>query len=487
MDPQHTEMLGARHGQQLMRGLDRFAGLPFALSPGMAEPAPRTATSGRFGRIFDPSNYNPTDAAVHELAQTMIEPDDTSAGDNPSLPIGFTFLGQFIDHDLTLDATTLFGQIQDPQAITDFRNPNFDLDNLYGAGPGVSRHMYDTSGAYGKNPVKLLLDANREFDLPRNSQNSALIGDLRNDENFLVSQLHLAFVKFHNAVVDWIFQSNPAKYQGLHGNMMLFADAQDAVRRHYQWIVLNDFLPKVVGPAVIYDVMTNGLKIYKFDISKEYPFMPVEFSVAAYRLGHTLLRKNYVINSLVSKTLFELPVFGSPQIHSVLEKIDFTRFFDFPGRPAAQKSRKFDAKITMPVFMLPFIDPVQDPPVSLAERNMLRSKVFQLPSGQEVATKLQNMGLVHRVYTNQDLGISAIPGLDGGAPLWFYILKESELTTNGLTLGAVGSRIVAEVFIGLLSGIPGNYLHDDPNWQPVLPSAHAGAFTMVDLLTFAQA
>ncbi len=471
----YAKKAGPHHGMMLMRGLETLKG----------PEAP--ATSGRFGRIFRKSNYNPTDDAIHALAQTMLEA-NTPDNDNPEVPIGITFLGQFIDHDLTLDATTLFGQQQDPQAITDFRTPNLDLDNLYGAGPGVSRHMYDVRMPDTDNPVKLLLDPDRDFDLPRNTSNSALIGDLRNDENFLVCQLHLAFMKFHNAVVDLYRSTNAAKYAGLHGNMQLFKDASQTVRWHYQWIVVHEFLPAILESSVLKDVRENGRKLYLWKEQANYPFMPVEFSTAAYRLGHTMLRQDYQINVTMKADLFDLPVFGSPRIDSSY-KLDFKFFFDYPGQPPAQRSRKFDAKITAPVFQLPFIDPKQDPPVSLPERNMLRAKVFGVPSGQEIAEQMVKRGIhLPKIYSNADLGIDGISGLEDQAPLWFYILKESEFKpTNALRLGPVGSRIVAEVILGLLTDIPGNYLHDNPEFKPTLPSAQPGRFRIVDLLNFAKA
>lgn len=471
----YAKKAGPHHGMVLMRGLETFQG----------PEAP--ATSGRFGRILPRSKYNPSDDAIHALAQTMEEP-DTPENDNPEVAIGITFLGQFVDHDLTLDATTLFGQQQDPQAVTDFRTPNLDLDNLYGAGPGVSRHMYDVRLPDADNPVKLLIDPDRDFDLPRNTLNSALIGDLRNDENFLVSQLHLAFIKFHNAVVDHLRSTSPASYSGLHGNTQLFKDASQTVRWHYQWIVLHQLLPSILDNDVLSDVLKNGRKLYLWKEHAKYPFMPVEFSTAAYRLGHTMLRQDYQINAAIKADLFDLPMFGSPRIDAGY-KLDFKLFFDYPGEPPAQRSRKFDAKITMPVFQLPFIDPIQDPPISLPERNMLRAKIFGVPSGQEVAREMRQRGIeLPHIYSNAELGIHKISGLQEQAPLWFYMLKESEFEpTNGLRLGPVGSRIVAEVIVGLLTDIPGNYLHDQPGFTPSLPRTAPGEFTILDLLAFTKA
>jgi len=507
MDEKNTKQPGPHHGQRLFRGLDHHESLPFAPGPMVRESAAYSATPasrlskpdhavdqpGRFGRLFSKSTYSPSREAVKALAATMMEPNNPS-GDNPNVALGFTFLGQFIDHDLTIDTTAVAAKHADPAATTDFRTANFDLDNLYGQGPGVSRFMYDVSGPWGKNPVKIILDAEREFDLPRNSQNTAIIGDLRNDENFLVSQLHLAFIKFHNAVVDSLLAAQPVHYAGVDGNSHLFMDAHKVVRWHYQWILLHEFLPTILDPEQLSDVMQHGPRFFKWkDLGADFPFMPVEFSTAAYRLGHTMLRQDYQINDIIHKDLFELPVFGSPRIGSAIEKLDFTKFFDFPGKPKAQRARKFDAKLTIPVFTLPFIDKKQDAPVSLPERNMLRGIIFSIPSGQEVAKIMEKEGLKVKVHSNADLGIDKpeFKGLKEQAPLFYYILKESEFGKHsGEHLGPVGSRLVAEVFYGLLSGISGNYLKDKPDWVPTLPDAAGnvtGKFSVVDLLTFAGA
>jgi hypothetical protein len=503
---------GARHGTVILRGLDTADSLRSTRSPAVSSaPVARgtaaepfslkdaslspTAETSRFGRIFKQSSYFPSDGAIHALALSMRDPNPESPErDNPNIPLGMTFFAQFIDHNLTLDITPLFSMQQDPAAVADFRSSNLDLDQLYGGGPGVTRFLYDVlppGTANNFNPVKLVLDPLRDFDLPRNSQNTAIIGDPRNDENFLVSQTHVAFIKFHNAIVDYLLATDPQKYVGEGANPTLFRDASLMARWHYQWIIVNEFLPKILGTEVVQEVLTHGRLWYRpAEQGHKYPYMPVEFSTAAYRLGHAMLRQHYVINDGFQANLFDMPVFGNPRIDAS-KKLDFTKFFDFPGKPAAQRARRYGAIITPPVFELPFIDPTDDPPIVLPERNMLRARLFKVPSGQEVATLMKNAGMNITVHSNQELGITAIPGTDGllgQAPLWYYILKESEFAPiGGLHLGPVGGRIVAEVFIGILQETAGNYLHDQPDWKPTLSSARSGTFTLTDLLTFANA
>src|SRR3712207_2314410 len=209
---------------------------------------------------------------------------------NTASTAGMTFLGQFIDHDLTFDPTSSLERQVDPEQISNFRNPTLGLDSVYGAGPGGSPHLYDQSAA-GQG-IKFLVEplpgGSGKFDLPRNSQNVALIGDPRNDENLMVSQLQLAFLMFHNAVVDRV-KATP----GLASPDQAFAEAQRLVRWHYQWIVLHEFLPLTCGREVVDDVLKNGRRLYDW---RNAPFMPVEFSVAAYRFGHSQVRPGYVAN-----------------------------------------------------------------------------------------------------------------------------------------------------------------------------------------------
>src|SRR5712692_2426354 len=109
-----------------------------------------------------------------------------------------TEVGESGGHDLTFDPVSKLQRDNDPDALEDFRTPRFDLDNVYGRGPDESPFLYDANSekfVIGKNGVG-------EEDLPRSPNVRALIGDPRNDENLIVSQLHLAFLKYHNAVVD---------------------------------------------------------------------------------------------------------------------------------------------------------------------------------------------------------------------------------------------------------------------------------------------
>jgi hypothetical protein len=208
--------------------------------------------------------------------------------DNPQMTAGMTFLGQFLDHDITLDLTSRLGVSQDPTSVRNFRTPAFELDSVYGSGPQAAPYLYDQSDA-GRG-IKFLLEdipgsasqsrgGITRYDVPRDSANVAVIGDSRNDENMIISQLQVAFLKFHNAVVDQVTQTT-----GLTNPSEIFAEAQRLVRWHYQWIIVHEFLPKTVGPELVQNVLTEGRQFYHW---QDEPFIPVEFSISAYRFGHS--------------------------------------------------------------------------------------------------------------------------------------------------------------------------------------------------------
>ncbi|MEI7057804.1 heme peroxidase family protein [Nocardioides sp. CCNWLW239] len=441
---------------------------------------------GRFGRMFRLNPYVPSEGRIREIAQMMTDsaPGD-AAKDNPDIPAGYTYLGQFIDHDLTFDPVSNLTRQTDPDALTTFRSPAFDLDNVYGRGPSDDAFMYDN--APGRAGYLLIGRHDDEDDLPRNVQDTAIIGDPRNDENTFVSQLQLTMLKFHNAVMDMVL----ADPRMQHGSETVFEAAQRTVRWHYQWLVVHDFLKRTVGQALLSDVLDETgavprLRLEHYEAKSGKAFMPVEFSVAAYRFGHSQVRGRYKLNTTVPA----LPIFTKAttpgedlrlkhfvgfRILPPFWTIEWNRFFDIdgPGGVQPQVTRAIDTAVVPPMIDLP--PEIAADPSSIVMRNLTRGARLGLPSGRAVARK---MGITP---IGDELGL---PG-GGPAPLWFYILKEAELLAGGRHLGPVGGRIVAEVFLGLLALDPTSYLRNDPAWRPTLPAATSGEFTMVDLLNIA--
>jgi hypothetical protein len=453
---------------------------------------------GRFGAMFKrlPA-FAPSDDLLTSLAQTMVEEDtsDTFLNTSPRLFAGFTFIGQFIDHDITLDTTPLDKQQQDPDAKVNFRTPRYDLDSVYGKGPGNDPQFYDPTDR-----DKFLLPPNGNvtpdgedvLDVPRDGNGTAIIGDPRNDENLIIVQFHKAVAQFHNKIVDYV------RSQGMRKEWV-FEAARRLARWHYQWAVIHDFIPRMTGDdfvgksGTVYKEVTGKspvitLNYYKPTNKDGRPFMPVEFAVAAYRFGHSLIRPFYVLNGSGIVDIFGPAggrnLNGGRPIPSDLV-IDWKNILPDLGNPAARPPRKIDTKLSIPLSTLPgSAVPPPDPTKNLAVRNTLRGKRVGLPSGQQVAKAMRVP-----VLSNATLGLSNDPGWGGEAPLWYYILKEAELPPyNGERLGPVGGRIMAETLVGLLQRDPNSYLYLDPSWKPAPPIASTtGKFEISDLLKFAGA
>ena len=304
---------------------------------------------GRFGRMFRLPPYLPSAERIAEVAALMKE--NGQGADNPDIPAGYTYLGQFLDHDITFDPTSSLDRQNDPDALTNFRSPRFDLDSMYGRGPSDDPFLYEKASGGSR---MLIGRHDDEDDLPRNTEESALLGDPRNDENIFVGQLHLTMLKFHNAVLARV---TPELRRGSETD---FEAAQRLVRWHYQWMVLHDFLPRVVGADTLRTVFddSSGEPVVRrrFYQWRNAPYMPVEFSVAAYRFGHSMIRPGYKLNTFVPglPTFTADPIpdhrlssFGGFRILPPLWTIEWRRFFevDGAGDGALQHSRLIDAKL----------------------------------------------------------------------------------------------------------------------------------------------
>jgi hypothetical protein len=411
--------------------------------------------------------------------------------DNPTLTAGFTFLGQFLDHDMTFDPTSSLARAQDPESIRNFRIPALDLDSVYGGGPVVSPYLYDQTVDEGRTTflteeipgsAAVSIDGNARRDLPRNSQSVALVADPRNDENMMVAGLQQALLRFHNQV----YLDVAADLGTAYTLDEKFAETQRVVRWHYQWMVLHEFLPRTVGQATAQDVLENGLKFFDW---RNNPYIPVEFSVGAYRFGHSQVRPSYRANFGTSTTDLAQQFFAllfKPSATSLADPddlrggrraprrfIDWQTFFDF-GDGRVRPNKKIDTTLSSVLFDL--LGQAPGTPTSLATRNLLRNLTMEVPSGQSIAGAMALPPLAPG-----DLSDLQPLNLHNRTPLWFYILREAQVTANGEHLGPVGGRIVAEVLYGLIEGDSLSYLGQDPQWTPTYDTN--GAFTIVDLLT----
>ena len=494
-----NRFLGRNHG--ILRGLEGVGSSP--------------SFEGKFGRIFrtlPPAKF--VEADLKSLASAMIAPFETLADQTPEdqvddeentgISAGYTYFGQFIDHDLTFDPASSLQKQDDPDALVDYRTPRFDLDNLYGRGPDDQPYLYMDDGLHmllGRPLTGNPNDPNTR-DLPRNSADPkrALIGDPRNDENVIVSQLQSAFLRFHNRVADV-----------LHGQAD-FQTVQRLVRWHYQWAVLNDFLPTIIGRDTLEDILPHlkkktsllkdgpHLKLFHW---KNIPFIPVEFTVGAYRFGHSMVRPLYRLNRTLTDGPAQgrIPIFSTdpnqPNLVGFREfpsqwAIEWNLFFKMePSPPPLGASRvqpayKIDTSLVNPLGSLPASIASQIP--SLAERNLIRGWRMGLPSGQAVArfmgaTPIPDDHLTVGKATEADSPkniklVDISPKFRDNAPLWYYVLAEAQQMfkkdSTPIHLGPVGGRIVGEVFVGLMLGDSHSFLNQDPSWKPM------SAFTKPD-------
>jgi hypothetical protein len=478
----------------------------------------------RFGRMFPhlPAFFEEaTDSlreAMREIGKKggiMDARDDLEAGpvalivdpelsknnqNNPDQTAGTTFMGQFMDHDMTFDLTSRLGVPTEPKKSVNTRTPALDLDSVYGGGPEDDPDLYTFKRGHAP---KFKIGFGGLFeDLPRTSNKTAIIADPRNDENILIAGLHAAFLLFHNKAVEYI-----EKRDHRASPDAVFREARRLTSWHYQWMILHEFLPLFIGQSRVADILSRGRKFYR---PKE-AFMPVEFQGAVYRFGHTLVRPSYRANLAGDKGEPFFAMIFDPDGEGQNDPIDlrggaraprrfigWQTFFDF-GRtftdgkdnlnPAIRPNKLVDTHISTPLFRLPLATiATGDRPISLPQRNLLRHITWSIPSGQRIAREMKLPA--RQVLSSRDLEELKDFGhhLDVSTPLWYYILKEGQLVEEGRRLGPVGSCIVGEVIIGLLQLDPGSYLADEPRWRPTLPTRSGrvtGDFKMIDFLTFA--
>jgi hypothetical protein len=502
-------------------------GLLSEAGPGREAPAIALAAAGpasaqppfRFSRM-GPKGQNKQlgEPVAKKLALLMT----AGGGGFGNIPSGYTYLGQFTDHDLTFDRTTVtLGTNVTPAMLVQARSPSLDLDSLYGAGPGdpVSAKFYEADGVHLKVGTTEavgpgVLKAHVGFDLPRKgtgnaaSKRTALISDPRNDENLAVAQTHLAMIRFHNRVVDKLPAAlTPAQK---------FAKARERVTLHYQWMLRHDYLPRICNPAVVNNVFSQGRKAFEVGASPtSVPTMPIEFSVAAFRLGHSMVRQAYDWNAVFGSgegtldLLFEFSglsgtLGGLPRLPSNWIA-DFRRLYTLkqelgknelapPG--SVNKANKLDTRLSTGLRFLSQVatgDPTGGIHDDLAFRNLRRAKMVKLATGQQMATFLKGKGVNLTKLTAaqirdgnggvdlKDLTPAQRSKVTSDTPLWFYILREAEF--NSGKLNGVGARIVAETFHRAMEGSTFSIVRD-PTFKPDLGPNNT-TFRMSDLLNFA--
>ncbi len=348
----HSCVLAPRLKEALSAGVTNKYGRMFPGLPGLAVDETLLLDLGKSG--------SPMDAPVG--------PDEAGAAtDNLRIPAGWPLFGQFVAHDITADRSLLQHHARTDE-LRNFRTPQLDLESVYAAGPGGTPYLYDVD-----DPDMFLLglnDRGEPNDLPRNRQSVALVGDKRNDVHLIVSQLHVAFLKFHNAIVEYLRgQATPAD--------LIFDHAQRLVQWHYQWIVVNEYLPLAVGESLVTDILENGPRCYIYETE---PFLPVEFADAAYRFGHSQIRAHYQLNDTARGAIFPFCSGGCPVPADHV--LDWRRFFALDDARPPQPSKRIDTLLVHPLIDLP-LAVVGETPIpeytSLAVRDLQRSQRTRSP------------------------------------------------------------------------------------------------------------
>ncbi|MBY8974964.1 hypothetical protein KHP62_04035 [Rhodobacteraceae bacterium NNCM2] len=437
----------------------------------------------RFGRMFPDlaPAYVPADVLIALGRKDGPMDGGKKKSRTKTVPVAQVIFGQFIDHDITLDVSSSFSRVNTPEETPNVRTPTLDLDCIYGSGPEPHPYLYSQTAPFAG--VKLLTGADepgadqlRQNDLLRAPNHRAIIGDPRNDENRVVSQMQLAMIRFHNQIAQAL-HDDPAN--DLEGTA-LFEAARRTVTWHYQWAVVNDFLVDMCGGAAVSEILACGRQHY----CPVEPYIPIEFAVAAYRFGHSMVPMRIQVQEGGKQLAFfgdELGRGFSP-LGSVDAIVDWREVFFEPDKPGVQRAEKLDTQMASSLLELPFVE--AGGVASLATRNLLRGNSFLLPGGDKVAEAMGRPAaeieeVMDRIRDLSAAGIKSA-GIDAspiteGAPLWLYILAEAEVIgretkpgkfDKGEGLGPVGARIVGEVLIGLLESDEHSYLGADRNWTP---------------------
>lgn len=510
---------GAVSAGVALAGCD-MPGIPGGQEPAPPSPSPTpTPTEGgapiipiggppnTFGRLFDLPPFAEDSPALQEALVDIGRPggimdanDDLSAGpielitdaalsannpDNTSHGAGMTFIGQFIDHDLTRDLTSPLGVPTAPEDHRNGRMPAFDLDSVYSRGPNRDRQFYDPADR-----IKLPLDSGGQFEDFARQEGRAIIPDARNDENMMIAGLHQAIIMFHNKMVDQI------RAAGGGDDQEVFAEAQRMTRWHYQWIVMNEVLPAYVGQQQA-EAALNRSNVFGTGRA----LMPVEFQGAVYRFGHSMVRPSYRANLAGDNGepffafIFDADAGGEDPndlrggARAPRRFIDWQTFFDF-NDGEMRHNKLIDTTISTPMFNLPSLTIELGPgaplgPTSIAARNLLRHITWEQPSGQAIADEL---GLERVSPADLDDLADYGLGLEESTPLWFYALREAEVFADGLTLGPVGGQIIADCYVGFMRSDENSFMSQDPDWTPTVETraGDPASFDMVDFLTFAE-
>lgn len=420
-----------------------------------------------------------------------------------AMPSGYVYLGQFIAHDLVREIYPLGGRKLNTRPATNTRAPRLDLDHLYGDA-AEKGFLFDDAGHFclGRtvgSPFERSTGEAAYDDLPRDLDGTPKVADPRSDENLLIAQMHVLWSKLHNCLLD-LSSEIPELASDIPGENLL-EQARNLVVWHYQWIVWYDFLPHVVMLDVLKDIRQNGPRLFARRHTPGNPItaLPAEFTMAAFRFGHSMVQESYRIHSgrfLAIKDILKTTKLGGgisnrlPASHV----IDWRFFF---GRDSAliNRGQNIDTFITEALYKLggtdarAFLAIAGSRPLNnlaskggrlkLPEMTLIRGSNACLPSGEEFAKHFRFEPLHHkRIHAlPEDEPFFKQAGIRGRTPLWYYLLREAAVEEQAepatdadsepiQKLGRIGSRIVAETLYQVLAADRDSIFNAGKNWQP---------------------
>ena len=380
---------------------------------------------------------------------------------NKTLSVGYNIFGQFIVHDMTSNPTSSFAP--EDISLVNRLTMKLDLDAMYG-GPSEQFYYHENKFIYN----------DCDNDLPRNHLGKAMIPDPRNDENYIIAQMHLLFMKFHNKLIDF--------YKPTIAKANLFKFVKQQVIFHYQWLIVNDFLPRWVDNNIIEELFTGFNFDYKPD---ENPKLPLEFAVAVGRTGHFIMPSSIRI-------AYDL-IIDESEIHEFINGklpeyvIDWTNFFPMKYKEyEINLCRKYDGKISHGLADMHHLPKPKNLPSAknnLLLRNLMRAQQFELGSGQDYAAQLNINPIPDILMKQYDTGnLLELSNMFQETPLVLYAIKEAEIYKNGTQLTGVGGRIFAETILALLFKDNCSYLNTPSMWKPIV--GNNGCFTFADMINF---
>jgi hypothetical protein len=461
-------------------------------------------TRPTYSRLFASQQQNGLDRSTLSALSDVLADDDAplAARDDSRIPAGYTYFGQFIAHDVSFDDTKgLPLTTLDPTEVRNARPNGLGLTSVYGNGPAEwHQELFQNDSIRLRQGPASSSAGIVGYDLPRLETGEALIADERNDETVAIAQLHACFITFHNRVADHLAKAN--------GGRVSFDMVRTTVVQHFHSVILHDYLWRLIPTEIYLDVMNNGRRLYYPDGIRqgECLQLPVEFSHAAFRFGHAMIRAHYRWNRTIAVTPFEdLPKQtkrnGPPDFVSLHPDwiIDWRNFLDFSplaglkARRTLNFARKIDVSVSTALRNLPRGERQHGEPANLPARDLIRGQALLLPSGQDAVQELRDRfdiyapqlgaGDFERIHNERMKALLTDAALSRHTPLWLYVLTEAELLSHGECLGPLGGRIVMEVLHALIDASVVSILREK-DWRPTVPSHHRDFFTLPDLVAF---